>query len=242
MKRQNWQNSPVADDAAFNQFAEVALEKQRILTEICKGQLEELFLKHLSIEERLIFLNTSDPVRYGAIKLAIDNINNTNIPGAFAEIGVYQGYTSNIIHMLAPNRVLYLFDTFEGFPNQDLDGRSDDRFQDTGIDLVKSLIGNMDNIEIRKGYFPETAQGLENEIFAFVMLDADLYMPTLKGLELFYNKLSPGGYIFLHDYSASTPDGHETYKAVNDFMIDKQEGIVCIPDRWGSAIICKNKS
>jgi O-methyltransferase len=228
---------PCNSDAAFIQFAEAALEKQHILTEICKDQLEEFFLKYLSLEERLIFLHTSDPVRYGAIKLAIDTINKANIPGAFAEVGVYQGHTSKIIHTLAPERVFYLFDTFAGFPQQDLGGREDNRFQDTGVDIVKQVIGNLDNIQIRKGYFPETAQGLEKELFAFVMLDLDLYLASLAGLQFFYPRLNPGGYLFLHDYS----DGYDVYKAVNEFMHDKPEGIVPIPDRWGSAVICKNR-
>lgn len=227
-----------ASDTAFNQAAEAALKKQDTLTMICKDYLESMFCKYLPIEQRRLFLDTSDPVRYGAIKLAIDRINDHNIPGALAEVGVYQGHTSKIIHMLAPNRHLFLFDTFEGFPNKDLEGRLDHRFMDTNIDIVKEVIGNMDNIDIRKGYFPETTAGLENEIFAFVMLDVDLYAPTLSGLNFFYNRLSPGGYIFIHDYS----DGHEVYKAVNEVMADKPEGIVCLPDTWGSAIICKNRA
>jgi O-methyltransferase len=228
---------PSIREADLAQFAEVALEKQKILVGICKDLSEGYFLKYLSIEERLIFLNTPDPVRYGAIKLAIDRIIKDNISGAFAEVGVYQGHTSKIIHTLAPHKVFYLFDTFEGFPKKDLGGREDNRFQDTGLDVVKKIIGNLDNIKFREGYFPETAKGLENEVFAFVMLDVDLYPPTLSGLEFFYPRLSPGGYLFIHDYS----DGWEVYRAVNDFMRDKKEGIVCLPDIWGSAVICKSR-
>ena len=171
-------------------------------------------------------MNTPDPIRYGGIKLAIDRINDCNIQGAFAEVGVYRGDASKIIHMLAPGRSLLLLDTFEGFHNKDSGGRIDNRFKDTTIDIVKEVIGNIDNVYIRKGYFPETAAGLENERFAFVMLDVDLYAPTLAGLEFFYPRMSPRGYIFIHDYA----DGWEAHRAVNDFMADKREGIVYIPD------------
>jgi len=205
-----------------------SVEKQLKIMSEQMGMLkaDSLFLTYLTTEERSIFLNTSDPVRYGAIKLAIDRINNRNIPGAFAEAGVYQGYTSKIIHMLAPDRSLFLFDTFEGFPDKDLGGRIDNRFKETNIDIVKEVIGNMDNVHIMEGYFPETTVGLENEIFAFVMLDLDLYAPTLAGLKFFYPRMSPRGYIFIHDYA----DGWEAHRAVNDFMADKREGIVYIPD------------
>jgi O-methyltransferase len=206
----------------------------------CIRAVKSLILRYLSFEQRSIFLKTEDPVRYGAIYLAINRIISYDIPGAFAEIGVYRGYTSRIIHMLAPDRKLILFDTFDGFPDKDLDSKSDKRFVDTSIDLVKKVMGNMDNVYFRKGYFPETALGLENERFAFVMLDVDLYGPTLSGLEFFYSRLSPGGYIFIHDYNSPESDWAVS-RAVNEFMINKPESIICIPDAFGSAIICKDR-
>ncbi|MBI2954900.1 MAG: hypothetical protein HYY30_11340, partial [Chloroflexi bacterium] len=114
-------------------------------------------------------LATSDDyVRYGTIALAINTIRKENIAGSFAEVGVYRGNTSRIIHSLAPDKKLYLFDTFEGFPQGDVEC-ADDRFQDTSIEVLKATIGDLHNIVIRKGYFPETTQGLESESFAFVM-------------------------------------------------------------------------
>ncbi len=201
--------------------------------------IKPLFLMFPPFEPQLCLLKTHDPVRYATISLAIARILKHDIPGAFAEVGVFQGHTSKIIHRLAPDRKLFLFDTFEGFPDKDLAGRQDNRFKDTGIDLVKKVIGNTDNIYFRKGYFPESAIGLEYEWFAFVMLDVDLYAPTLSGMEFFYSRLSPGGYIFIHDYN-SPESNRAVSKAINTFMADKREGIVCIPDACGSAIICKN--
>ncbi|MBY8992861.1 MAG: hypothetical protein KGD58_19125, partial [Candidatus Lokiarchaeota archaeon] len=117
-----------------------------------------------------------DPIRYGTIALAINTIKTEKIKGHFAELGVFQGNTSKIIHQLAPEKRLYLFDTFEGFPVEFLENKGDsNRFKNTQLERVKKNIGNLNNIIIRKGIFPETTAGLESDTFAFVYLDADLY-------------------------------------------------------------------
>ena len=127
-----------------------------------------------------------DPIRYSTIALAINTIQNEQNEGSFAELGVYKGETSQVIHLMAPERELYLFDTFEGFPSEYLEIKNDDyRYKDTNVELIKKTIGNMNNITIKKGTFPETAVGLESEFFSFVHLDADLNHSTLKGLDFF---------------------------------------------------------
>ncbi len=181
-----------------------------------------------------------DPIRYATIALAIQTIKNENIKGHFAELGVFRGESSKIIHKLAPERILYLFDTFEGFPIDYLENKKDiTRFKDTRLDIVKKNIGNLHNIKIRKGIFPETSRGLESEIFSFIYLDADLYLSTLKGLEFFYPRVSKGGYIFIHDYHNPQESKAGVFRAVNEFMRDKPEKILEIPDVLGTVIIRK---
>ena len=184
-----------------------------------------------------IVVSSPDPIRYAMIALAIASIKEAGIEGSLAEAGVYRGETSRLIHALAPERTFYLFDTFEGFPQEDLE-RPDDRFRDTGVQAVMAAIGDTTNVVIRKGYFPETARGLEDEVFAFVMLDLDLHKPTLAGLEFFYPRLVRGGYLFAHDYN-SPESNWAVSRAVNEFMEDKAESMVEIPDTWGSAVFRK---
>src|SRR5438874_1588984 len=66
--------------------------------------------------ERRIALESDDPVRYATIMLAINALRSRGVSGAFAELGVYRGDASRAIHTAAPERRLYLFDTFDGFP------------------------------------------------------------------------------------------------------------------------------
>ena len=137
-----------------------------------------------------------------------------NIQGNCAEVGVYKGVFAKDINRLFFDRELYLFDTFEGFPEIDLQkdrelNRSfqtvDEAFRkrkylsDTTIDLVLSKLPFPNLVSIKKGYFPDTFD-LINEQFVFVNIDTDLYSSTKAGLEIFYPLMVTGGVILVHDY------------------------------------------
>lgn len=187
------------------------------------------------------FLQSSksyDYVRLGSIALALETIRRDNIEGKFAECGVYKGELSSFIKTCFPERELILFDTFQGFPDKHLEVAADNRFQDTTLQAVQYKLSAWSNITYKVGIFPESAQGLENETFSFVMLDFDLYEPTLAGLEFFYPKLSRGGYCFLHD--VNSPESNSACRrAVNQFLQNKPEFVVEIPDQWGSVLFRK---
>ena len=177
---------------------------------------------------------SGDYVRYASFALALRTLEREQVPGAFAELGVWRGATSVFLHRCAPERRLYLFDTFEGFPlaDREPENSADARFQDTSEEAVRRVIGGGDNVIIRKGRFPETAAGLEHETFAFVLLDLDVFAPTLAGLEFFYPRLAPGGYVFVHDYNS--PESNSACpRAVRQAMQDKPERVVELAGRLG---------
>ena len=180
---------------------------------------------------------SNNPLRYAMITLAIQRIHKDNIPGSFAELGVFRGETGEIINRLSRGRPFFLFDTFSGFATAD-EPRQDDRFRDTSEDLVRQRLGNTSNLNFRVGYFPDTAVGLENETFAFVMLDMDKLKPTVAALEFFYPRLSRGAYLFAHDYNSSESDWAVS-KAVDAFLRDKPEKLVEMPDIGGSILFRK---
>lgn len=140
-----------------------------------------------------------------------------------AEVGVYKGDFSRLINELFPNRILHLFDTFEGFDDRDIETEKKNKFSaaeelqfgDTSVEIVKNKMLFPDNVVFHKGYFPETAQTLSST-FALVRLDLDLYEPTRKGLDLFYDKMAPGGVILVHDYYGSAYKGIKD--AVDEFL------------------------
>ncbi|MGX8693098.1 MAG: TylF/MycF/NovP-related O-methyltransferase [Clostridia bacterium] len=126
------------------------------------------------------------------------------VPGAAAELGVYRGGFARWINELLPERKLYLFDTFEGFDPAESAGEGTgftEAHKNTGADRVLAALPHPERAVIRRGLFPQTALGLEDERFALVSLDADLEESTLAGLRFFLPRMSPGGYLLLHDYN-----------------------------------------
>jgi len=184
---------------------------------------------------------SGDPVRYASLALAIRTLQREGVAGDFAEVGVYRGTSSRFLLRLAPERTLYLFDTFEGFAHQDREpgNTSDSRFQDTSVATLRRKLGVAPNAVIRPGYFPDTTAGLEEHRFAFVLLDLDVYAPTLSGLAFFYPRLARGGYCFVHDYN-SPESNSACRRALGEFMADKPERLVELSDRWGSVVFRKS--
>ena len=178
-----------------------------------------------------------DYFRQVTLGLAVQRVRDEEVPGAFAELGVWRGETSALLHRLAPERRLYLLDTFEGFPETDLpEGAPDLRFRDTDQDAVRRRVGASPNVVLVPGRVPETFAELGDERFAFVLLDLDLYDPTVASLEFLYPRLAPGGYLVMHDYNNPESDW-ACKRALDGFLVDRPERVIELGDMWGSALI-----
>lgn len=185
-----------------------------------------------------------DFCRMMSLQLAAERILNKNVAGAIAELGVYRGEFAAFLNRLFPDRTLYLFDTFEGFSSNDLSSGEEGGFSraavgdfhDTNIELVIARMARPERVVVRKGYFPDTTEGLE-ERFALVSLDVDLYKPTIAGLNYFYPRLSPSGCIFIHDYNNRRYKGVRS--AVEEFSDATGAPLVQLPDMAGTAILLK---
>lgn len=134
-----------------------------------------------------------------------------------AECGVYKGETAMFINSIFDTHKLHLFDTFEGFSDNDIKEEielgnkefntsffTNNPFRKDNIrvgmqEIVLERLEYPQNVIFHKGYFPDSAFGL-NEKFCFVHLDMDLYRPTLEGLRFFYDKMITGGVILIHDF------------------------------------------
>ena len=145
-----------------------------------------------------------------------------------------------------PERTLYLFDTFTGFDARDI-GEADGKkakagdFSDTSEQAVLGRMPYPERIRMKKGYFPESLSLLseeeEQECYALVSLDTDLYQPTLAGLDYFYPRLVPGGYMILDDYHSSQFPG--VGEAVREFCAREGVSVVPLCDLHGTAILVK---
>ena len=179
-----------------------------------------------------------DYFRYSTMGLAVQRVIDDDIGGALAEVGVWRGEVSRFLHSLAPDRAIYLFDTFEGFPSPDLDPDRpvDTRFRDTSAAAVARRVGTDPNVRIRPGRVPETFAGLERESFAFVLIDLDLYGPTLASLRFFTPDCRRGTFApIVHDYN--NPESDWDKRALDTFTSEIPERPVELADIWGSVML-----
>ena len=210
------------------------------------GQMEEQ-LRSLGYSGELIrpeALEIFDP-RCATMRLLAEQINGAGIPGDAAELGVYKGAFASRINAAFPERALHLFDTFEGFADADLAAERERQlskaksgdFADTSMALVQSVLPHPEKAIFYKGFFPDTFSACRAERFCFVSIDADLYAPTAAALPIFWERLSPGGVLMIHDVNSTQFTGAK--KAVDAFCAEK--GILPMPvcDLHGSVILRK---
>lgn len=219
-----------------------------VIDEERAGQMERQTLA-LGYRGRVLTLSdvyTLFDVRGATFRRIADRVEATNVPGSIAELGTYRGDFAWQMNARFPKRTLYLFDTFEGFDARDIaaerrKSQSKAQTHDFGDTFEADVLARMPyekSVVIRKGFFPETARGLESERYAAVSLDVDLYAPTLAGLQYFYPRLSEGGTIILHDYNSLRFDG--VRRAAADY--EQEYGrldLIPLSDLHGTAIIVK---
>lgn len=143
-------------------------------------------------------------------------VNENNIKGSVAECGVNKGDSARFINRAFKDRQLFLFDTFDGFTDEDLCAEDElnnplwrrERFdscssreiyRNISIEYILSRMPYRDRVIVKKGYFPATYENISDR-FCFVNLDMDLYKPTLAALRVFWDLMEKGGAILLHDY------------------------------------------
>lgn len=167
------------------------------------------------------------------------------VGGDAAELGVYRGAFARCINALLPERPLWLFDSFSGFAEEEA------REEATGLveahrladaESVLSLLPHPELARIRKGFFPGTAEGLEELRFALVSLDADLEESTLEGLRWFWPRLSPGGALLLHDWANPKLPG--VARALARYEQELGHALPGVPlcDRCGTLVLAKARS
>ncbi len=156
----------------------------------------------------------------------------------FAECGCWKGHSSYGISILLEqykfNKKFFIFDSFEGglsnktkndvnmkryIQNKDEIMKQKNYFYSKFED-VKDLMQPFNFVKIYKGWVPDVFKEIKEEKFSFVHIDLDLYDPTLKSIEFFFNKLTYGGIIICDDYNSSDFPGAKL--AIDNFIKDKK--------------------
>jgi O-methyltransferase len=164
--------------------------------------------------------------------------HSLHLDGDFAECGVYKGGTALLLCRVLHNdrlsanqgKTLYLFDSFEGLPQEKPSHDNVYRqgtFALDSIESVKQLLSDFGNLtDFRKGWIPDTFQGLDDRRYAFAHIDVDLYQSALDCCRYFYPRLVPGGVLLFDDYGFPAARGEKD--AVDEFFADKPESPISL--------------
>ena len=154
--------------------------------------------------------------RLNALQSAAETIFQRNIPGDFIECGVWRGGASIFLRAVMDEynqteRTLFVADSFSGLPKSEI--AVDSPLMLHKIDyLAVSLEEVQDNfkrygllsrVQFLKGFFEQQSFS-EVKQLSLLRLDGDLYSSTMTCLEKLYDKVSPGGFVIIDDYSAIT--------------------------------------
>jgi O-methyltransferase len=162
------------------------------------------------------------------------------VPGNTAECGAYKGASSYFIcrRTAGQGRLHRVFDSFAGLSSVDpVDGT----YWKSGAlaaseHLVRRNLADFPFVTYHKGWIPECFGGCEDETYAFVHIDVDLYRPTLDSLQFFYDKMESGGVLLCDDsgFALTCPGAR---KAMDEFFCDKPEPVIEVPT--GQSFIIK---
>jgi O-methyltransferase len=164
------------------------------------------------------------------------------ISGDVWECGVYKGGTAAmiaaILRDLESKKKLFLFDTFEGMPETDKerDWHKAGDFKDTSVESVERYVGADESCIVRKGFIPDTFQGLESSRIAFAHIDVDIYRSIRDCLGFIWPRLTLGGFIVFDDYGLPTCPGARA--AVDEFFADEDCVPLCLST--GQAVVFKS--
>ena len=170
----------------------------------------------------------------------------SSLKGDLAECGCRQGKSTRFILSgtgIDSDKTIHIFDSFEGLSaptgnDRLISGNSawkPGALATSEDVLVNNLQMYEHMIRIYKGWIPDRFSEIEAKTFSMVHIDVDLYEPTLKSLDFFYERMVPCGVIICDDYGSLSCPGAK--KAFDDFFSDKPEALFELPT--AQAIVVK---
>lgn len=184
-----------------------------------RAQLRKMGVAEEKIKEYTRMPDTISPF----LQNLADDFVLENVGGDCAEVGVFRGDTARKINRFFSERTLYLFDTFDGFCENDVlaeqkfgfSSAMPKQYSDTSEEIVMQGMAYPEKVKIYKGFFPDSARNIRTS-FCFVRIDLDLYTPTVAALDFFTPLMVNKGIIIVHDYFGNQYMGIR--KAVREYL------------------------
>ena len=160
--------------------------------------------------------------------------------GDFVELGVFKGHTTifaaEYLEFETWPRRWFLYDTFDGIPDDQLDPgwaeMNQKAYGDTfSYEEVRDRFAAFSNIEVFKGRVPEVLDGTCPERIAFVHLDLNNSTAEIQALDALYDRISPGGVILLDDFGWAT--ARAQYEAESAWFAARGLQVLALPTGQG---------
>ncbi|MEM1368140.1 MAG: TylF/MycF/NovP-related O-methyltransferase [Cyanobacteria bacterium P01_H01_bin.15] len=166
-----------------------------------------------------------------------------HVDGDFVECGVLTGFSFGVVSQYLDfakiNKSLYLYDTFQGIPEQyNSENRSNQYYEqlnaeddDAIFKTAQKRFANFPNVHLIRGIVPDTFAEACPKKVAFLHLDMNSAASEIAALEILFDKVTPGGLIVFDDYGWS---GYRAQKEAEDvFMSQRGYNILELPTGQG---------
>lgn len=170
--------------------------------------------------------------RLRALVSMLLDLHDDGVLGDCLEVGAWRGGAAMVMRAVAlvngEDRGVWLADSFTGYPA----GGGRERAEAIYLEANGVFAVSQEEVEDRfarhglldahvhflKGWLDETLPHAPFDALAMIHIDIDGYEPTRLALEHCYDRLLPGGYVFLEDY------GHDgNRRAVDEFRTERRE-------------------
>lgn len=134
-----------------------------------------------------------------------------HLPGDFVECGVNTGIFSlaacHYVDFNATGKRFWLFDTFEGIPEEqmsarelDLGRRDENAWYPPCWERAQANFAAFPNARLVRGKVPDTLDSVDIAAVCYLSLDMNIAYPEQAAIEHFWPKLVPGAVVVLDDY------------------------------------------
>ena len=144
-----------------------------------------------------------------------------DVEGDFVETGVFTGGSTIVLMKMlqqfdsgVAKRKLWACDSFDGLPNASFKDAEDTA--NGGVTPLRGLFRSTEDtfcqnmkkfgaddpgrLRVLRGWFKDTLATSNIERISFLRLDGDLYDSTMDVLNAIYDRVSPGGIVYVDDY------------------------------------------
>tara|TARA_B100000902_G_scaffold392909_1_gene446111 strand:+ start:403 stop:1044 length:642 start_codon:yes stop_codon:yes gene_type:complete len=159
-----------------------------------------------------------------------NNIKLDSINGDYIEFGIFKG--KSLYHSVKVAKKINLYnyikfwglDSFKGFPVENHNFYKSKNFLSSEEEVKKSFT-KYKNVEIIEGFFEESVElnrlkSIDKISFAFI--DCDIYESAETAFNFVKDKISPGGFIMIDDFTSLDTNGNYIGKSFFNIFKDRQ--------------------